>query len=215
MRIHHATAAKAEKLGFVITVAETGSHFNVTFGKLALVALDAKQGVEDMVVLKMLAAEYPRLKAVQDGDDWELYLGKGKNAELVGSGPTLQDAWDEYTDSNEAEGGDEGEASEDGPGEEEESEGKSVVKRKYKKAYRPFKQTCGDDLSMLVSKHLLVKDDETGETKIDAAKLKKFAKLNDAWVDSYAHLNVGMQRMNVANRIRAKVRRDDYKIVWN
>lgn len=212
MRIHHATAAKAAKLGFVITVAETGSHFNVTFGKLSLVALDAKQGVEDMSVLKMLAAEYPKLKAVQDGDDWELYLGKGKNAELVGSGPTLQDAWDEC---NEA--GDEGEAIEDGLGdeEEEESEGKSVVKRRYKKAYRPFKQTCGDEISALISKHLLVKDEETGEMKIDAVKLKKFAKANDAWVDTYAHLNVGMRRMNVANRIRAKVRRDDYKIVWN
>lgn len=203
MKVHHATAAKATKLGISILPAE--SHFDIKHGKLALVALDAKQGVEDMVVLKMLAAEYPKLKIEQDGEDWVVYPNFKKDADPIGSGPTLQDAWDEASEAS-----DEGEGSED----EETSEGKSVVKRKYKRAYRPFKQTCGDDISKLISKHLLVKDDETGEMKIDEKKLVRFAKLNDAWVDSYKDLNVGMRRMNVANRIRAKVKRDDYKIVW-
>lgn len=112
----------------------------------------------------------------------------------------------EWVDSNEDE-------NEEGD-EEEENEGKSVVKKKYKKAYRPFKQKCGDELSKLITTHLTVKDDETGEMKIDETKLKEFAKLNDCWIDSYAHLNVGMRRMNVRNRLAAKLRHD-HKTVWN
>lgn len=114
--------------------------------------------------------------------------------------------------------GEEPEWTEEGEDEEDEDsdEGKSVVKHRYKKAYRPFKQKCGDELSTLISNHLLVKDEETGEMKIDAVKLKKFARANGCWVDSYSMLNVGMRRMNVRNRLAAIIRKNpDYQIVWN
>lgn len=90
---------------------------------------------------------------------------------------------------------------------------KSVVKRKYKKAYRPFKMTCGDTLAQQISAHVCEIDDEIGEKRINAKKLRDFATANGVWVSTYAHLNPGMRRMNIANRLRAKVRKG-HKVIW-
>lgn len=105
-----------------------------------------------------------------------------------------------------AEVGDEPEAEE-----EEESEGRSVVKKSYKRRYRPFKSTCGDELAQLVRAHLEVKT-EDGK-RIDPDKLRTFAVANDCWRSEYLNLNVGMRRMNVVNRLRAKVAKG-HDIVW-
>lgn len=49
---------------------------------------------------------------------------------------------------------------------------------------------------------------------MDAAKLKAFAVANGCWDDKYETLpNVGLRRMNVVNRLRAKVRKG-YQVVW-
>lgn len=49
---------------------------------------------------------------------------------------------------------------------------------------------------------------------LDAAKLKAFALANGCWDDKYAAMpNVGLQRMNVVNRLRAKVRKG-HKVKW-
>lgn len=122
-----------------------------------------------------------------------------------------QFAADESGEVEEPEWAEDGDENED---EDEESEGKSVVKRVYKQRYRPFKQRCGDELAVLITNHVST-EGEDGEMRIDPVKLKRFAKHNDCWVDSYAFLNVGMQRMNVRNRLAAKVRRDGHEIVWN
>lgn len=85
-------------------------------------------------------------------------------------------------------------------------EGRSMIKAKYKKVYKPFKMTNGDDLNLLLAEHLKYKD-EDGKLRVNQAKLVKFAKANDCWVDGYKHLNVGQQRLNVGNRLRARIKK--------
>lgn len=89
--------------------------------------------------------------------------------------------------------------------EEEPEEGKSVVKSKYRRRYRPFRDRCGDDLSEKISAAVA---DKTGK-RTDPSKLKRLAKRNGVWKDSYANLNIGMQRMTVGVRLRAKVKRGE------
>ena len=105
---------------------------------------------------------------------------------------------------------DEGDELEDEP-----EEGNSVVKHKYKQVYkgRPLKISCSDDLAVQIARHLKVKD-EDGKLRIDPVKLQAFARANNVWDPKYSHLNVGMRRMNVVNRLRAKIRRDNHKVVW-
>lgn len=85
-------------------------------------------------------------------------------------------------------------------------EGKGMIKAKYKKVYKPFKMTNGDDLNQLLAEHLKYKDPD-GKMRVNQTKLVKFAKANDCWVDGYKHLNVGQQRLNVGNRLRAKIKK--------
>lgn len=99
-------------------------------------------------------------------------------------------------------------------GDEDDGEGKSVVKRKYKKKYRPFKQRCGDDLSRELSEFLSVEDEETGEKRVGLQELRVFAKANGVWQPAYSQMNVGMARMNVANRLRGKIRREKHEVKW-
>jgi hypothetical protein len=94
----------------------------------------------------------------------------------------------------------------------EEEEGKEIVKKKYKERYRPHHMTCGDELAQLISAHVAV-EGEDGTSRIDVTKLRAFARANGCWDPKYAHLNVGMQRMNIANRLRAKVRKG-HEVVW-
>jgi hypothetical protein len=108
---------------------------------------------------------------------------------------------------------------------EENSGGRSIVKAKYKEAYKPHKDKNGDELSFRLNDHVS-KLDKNGDTRISLVLLKKFAEANGCWVPSYASLksrtggwNAGMARMNVANRLRAKIRRakvegEEYEIIW-
>lgn len=91
---------------------------------------------------------------------------------------------------------------------EEGDEGKSIIKAKYKSRYRPFKMTCGDELSQLISAHVTI------EGHVDRDKLVRFAKINGCWDERYVRMGVGMVRMNVGNRLRAKVRHG-HEVIWN
>jgi hypothetical protein len=106
---------------------------------------------------------------------------------------------------------DEGDASaaEDGEEDEDSGEGRSVVKKLYKTRYRPHHHKNGDELGARLTKAVA---DETGK-KTDPDKLFAFAEANGLWNDRYAALNVGMRRMNIANRARAKVKKGG-KLVW-
>lgn len=96
---------------------------------------------------------------------------------------------------------------------EDEPQGNSIIKPKYKTRYKPFKMTNGDDLNKLLAEHLKVKD-ELGKPRVDAARLKRFAQANGVWAPEYVKLNLGMQRLNIGNRLRGKIRRDKHEVVW-
>ena len=112
------------------------------------------------------------------------------------------------SDDEPSEGQDEPEDDEEG-----EEGGKSIVKRVYKTKYRPHHMTCGDELSGLISAHVIDKDNEDGEPRVNRERLVRFAKLNGCWDERYVRLNVGQVRMNVGNRLRAKVRKG-HEIIW-
>ena len=50
--------------------------------------------------------------------------------------------------------------------------------------------------------------------RIDTGKLRALAEANEVWDDKYARLNPGQQRMNVGNRLRAKIKKGE-DIVWD
>lgn len=250
MTIHHATLAKAQKLGVVMDMRiDTGivcAHW-VEKNKRAY-GMAAPAVLADMVAWQMLTREYANLKVeqphVKDANFvWEISLrkdviGEGERlneafldaADVLGGGESEENDEAEYDaeekeefELNGAEAGD-GESEGDegdadplmvGEGEDDDApEGKSVVKRKYKQRYRPFKMTCGDELSKLITAHVTVETEEG--KRIDRAKLVKFAKANHAWDDRYKLMNIGMVRMNVGNKLRGILRKNpDTVVIWN
>lgn len=104
-------------------------------------------------------------------------------------------------------------------------QGRSIVKSKYKERYKPTKDKCGDELSFEINEFVTVEDD-AGEKKVSKKLLRAFAEANGCWVPAYGSLvsrtggwNAGMARMNVANRLRAKIRQaakaeTEFKVVW-
>lgn len=237
MRIHHATAAKAAKLGFVLE--DKGSTVRCSYNDLTIVHGVPTQIVEDMQALKMLKNEYPELKATMVADplSWSVYLGKV----VLGSHQELREAFINATehdlmqpkkpkrkpkkaklveDEDEGEDEDEDEGEGEGEGEKEEEEAPEVIKSKYRERYKPFNDSCGDQLAMQMVEEFSYTDTVVGKdgrertvTRIDLPKLRNFAELNGVWQDKYSALNPGMQRMNIANRLRGKVR-NGHEIVW-
>jgi hypothetical protein len=88
---------------------------------------------------------------------------------------------------------------------------RSVVKERYKAKYAPTKDRCGDALAEQLSTHCW----DVEADCIDTAKLRRFADANGLWIEKYARLNPGMQRMNVSNRLRGAIRRNpEFEVVW-
>lgn len=98
---------------------------------------------------------------------------------------------------------------------EEEAESKSVITAKYKKKYRPNKDTCGDALVSTLREFLHPDGEDT-----DSGRFYALAKVNGIDGHSWDHLksrtgawNVGMARMNLGNKLRGMVNRgQDVKI---
>jgi hypothetical protein len=89
----------------------------------------------------------------------------------------------------------------------------SVVPTKYRERYGKA-GNCGDDIAAELRQYLETENDQ-GKPVIDRAKLEKFAKKNDLWNAAYAALNNGQVRMNVGNRLRARIRKDpEFQPVW-
>lgn len=97
---------------------------------------------------------------------------------------------------------------EEGDSEDEEG-GKSVIAPKYKKKYRPNKDSCGDKIRDAVWEFL----HPDGED-VDVVKLNKLGKDNGIDVmDRWGAKNVGMRVMNTTNVLRGMLRRGlDVKI---
>jgi hypothetical protein len=199
MAIHHNTLKRATRNGIELVekflALTSTTEFRAMKDGVELARGAVAKDVLEQAIEKLNGAAKParKSKAQREADEDEDYAGEGDDFE--------EDEVDPSDDEEEAEE------------EVEDSEGATVVKKKYKDAYRPHRMTCGDDLSTRISNHVMVVDEETGERRIDQAKLRRFAIANEVWVQGYASLNVGMRRMNVANRLRAKVRKG-YKVKW-
>lgn len=190
-KIHHQTAKRARKHGIELTFVIDGftaSKNGVQLASNASAGVALEQAIAKLAPFPSLASSVKAVCKVRQNT--EAYAKRSKARK-----PRDEDDEDDEP--------------------EEQDEGKSIIKSKYKTKYRPWKMTCGDDLAQQLSKHLKVKDEDDGKMRVDAAKLKRFALANDCWDPKYAHLNVGMRRLNVANRLRAKIRKDGYKIVWS
>ncbi len=86
---------------------------------------------------------------------------------------------------------------------------RSVVPMVYKARYKAHQNSCGDELATRLRDYL--RDPDTQE--VSFVKLHAFAVANDCWVERYHQLNIGQQRMNVGNRLRAKVKKG-HQTLW-
>lgn len=218
MKIHHATVKKAAKFHITLSIEDNEVVATAKDGTRLASGLQGNKVLEDAITR---ATGKPA-------------KGNGATRSLPPTHPAIRGAGKAVKKANKAarraevEAHSEEEAElDDEDGEDSDAEqSKSIVKAKYKALYKPHKDKSGDDLSFEINKHCSRENAETGEMRIDRKALEKFAKANDCWVASYGSLvargggwNAGMARMNVANRLRAKVRRakkDDeiYEIVW-
>lgn len=188
--IHHATLKKAAK--FSLTIKADGNTFDVLnpIGDVVASANDPKDALE----LALLEIAPKKSRAPKDGAK-----AKKRKPARKKSGKNLE---------------------EDGE-DEEEPETRSIVKSKYRERYRPHKMTNGDSIAKRVHAEFMTKKDEdTKKPRLDFDKFVKFAKDNGCWVESYRSLknrhgdrNNGLIRMNVINRLRAKVRNKE-EIIW-
>lgn len=232
MKVHHATAKKAKAHGITLTVEDgeivaskggarlaAGLAGNVVL-QTAIDKLDhSEQRAVGVVGKPMKAAKpakqpkapKPKKPAKSSGphedaaraEGWTPVKGGGyKQAGVDGEdgGTSEAASWRDLCDEQDIEV---------------ESEGRSIIKSKYRQIYRPHHNTNGDDLAQQLREYL-VTEDQDGEERIDVELLVRFAKANDCWVESYSSLpNTGMMRLNIGNRLRAKVRKDpEYAIKW-
>jgi hypothetical protein len=189
--IHHNTIKKATKLGLTFAPQGIGDgNFSVLKdGKVLTTAVDPKDAL-DLAILALQQLDGARNKSPKP-------KAKRKAPAKKKTKPARDDE----------DIGDDGDP--------EEGNDTSVVKRKYRMKYKPHKMTCGDDITREVREHYMTKvDPDTKKKRYNWDKFIEFAKRNDCWDHAYLKLNKGMRRMNIVNRLRAKVVRDKYEIVW-
>lgn len=214
--IHASTMKAAEKAGIIITAREdnSGFDFHWTEGNKRSSHVDAKAGLAEMKLWKMLTVEYKQLKVVLTKDG-VFKISKGRT--VLGEAASLQEAWEAAQDAiaPDADADEDGEGEEEGEESEEAAEGeggRSIVKAKYRTQYQPFKHTCGDELTAKLRDYL--ETEVEGKKRIDLGKLRKLADKNKVWDERYENLNPGQQRMNVGNRIRKIWRNNPADVVW-
>lgn len=121
---------------------------------------------------------------------------KAKKAKAKKAAPKAKKARALDTDQDDDEGLELGEGEE-----EEEAESKSVIRPKYRAIYRPQDDTCAD---AFVEAFKAFTEDGDGRMDLDA--LQKVATDNGVDMKPYAHLNNGMKRMNLGNKLRGMQR---------
>ena len=232
---HHATIAKAKKLGYTVEVSTANNCYVVIDEAGRTVCIDptdSTRAVNNARTLRMIKAEHPKMRCVQDATGkWTIYMGKGGKKPLAQS-MDLEEAFADAADAfaptvkakpakpakrtrDEDEDEDEGEGDEGDEGDEDEDNGeggRSVVRRKYRTAYKPHQNTCGDELTSALREYIET-DNEDGTRGIDLGRLRRLAEANNVWKPEYSRLNPGMQRMNVGNRLRGLVRKGT-EIIW-
>lgn len=246
-RIHHATAAKAKKFGIALTI-EDNEIVAIGKGHIRLASgLQGNKVLEDAITKATgkpakgtPAARTAEHVVGQDLSDpfeaaakeagWKKTRWGFRNSDDTENKPEAT-TWQDLCEEVEIEVAGEGEEIEEGTDDEQDEDSdadqsKSIVKAKYKAKYKPTKDKCGDSLSFEINEFVTVEDEETGEKKVSKKLLRAFAEANGCWVPSYGSLvsrtggwNAGMARMNVANRLRAKIRQaakaeTKFEIVW-
>lgn len=85
-----------------------------------------------------------------------------------------------------------------------------VMAKSYHDRYskNPHGPGCNDSLDIALRDAITVVDERIGETYVDTKLLRQIGLAHECWVETYAALNTGMQRMNVANRLRGRLRND-------
>jgi len=187
-------------------------EWTISKGRKALATASCLEDAKDLALEALADMEQKPAKAVKPAKADK--PAKPVKAKVAASDEDGDEEAEGDEDNAVADEGDEGD--EDG---EEETESKSIVKRKYKKLYRPNKDTNGDGLSDQIRDHVSLEND-AGDKRIDVAALKRFAIANNVWQASYALLNVGQMKMNITNRLRGLIRagaRDgkEYDIKWS
>jgi len=181
---HHTIVKAAQKLGLTITMDED-----------EYIIMNKNVQIAAAATAKMALAEaIAKLESRK----------KPAKVEVVEAVKT--EAPQEYNDDDDDDDDD------DDEGDGADSENRSVIKKKYVERYRPNNYTNGDDFAEHLASYIT---DHVGEGyyKVNVARLKTFAKENGVWDPRYDELNVGMMRMNIGNRCRAKIRRGE-EIVW-
>lgn len=200
-KVHPSTLKSAQALGFDIKGEAEDEFYTLTWaeGKRTIAAYDVKDGIAELKLIKMLTAEYPSIRIIQDKNDstWSLKQGRKVLAEGYA---TVTEAWDAHNANTEGESQDPEEGDAAGANGE---EGKSIVKKKYRDAYRPNAHTNGDDFAKRLKEYL------TTEDGVDVQKLMRFAVANKVWDEKYARLNNGQQRMTIGNRLRARMKKEE------
>ena len=187
--VHHTIVKQAAKAGFRIEVGD--EDYEVYSGK-RVIASGASASMALKAALAKLAGGTPAKKTE------EASAAKPAKAKAETKKPVKPVVEDDEDDDDE---------------DDDEKKSSSIVKSKYKERYKPTDMTCGDDLSGRLRKHLVVYAADGKTQTIDRQKLIKFAKANGVWDPRYLDLNSGMVRMNVANRLRAKVRKG-HVVLW-
>lgn len=193
MSIHHATQKKAAALG--IEIVEIDGEFKAIYEGYFILADTAKDAVAQMA--QAIADEtVEELDLVEDGEDGEDGAEGGLDEE------EFQESADEIM---RGEDEDEDEGAEGG---------RSIVKKVYRVRYKPTDNTNGDAIAQELREYLETEKDD-GTPGIDRERLAAFAKANGFWDEKYTRLNNGQVRMNVGNKLRAKLRKNpDWQPVW-
>lgn len=202
MRIHHATIAKAKKFKITLTIEDNEVVATGPKGERLASGLQGNKVLEEAITKltgKPAKGAVPKKPAAKKAVKT---LRGTKPAPFVEDED--EEGGEQETDEIEAEAADDSDA----------DQGRSIVKAKYKQLYKPHKDKSGDQLSFRINEHVSYEDDETGEMRVSLDALRRFAEANKCWVETYSRLrsrtggwNAGMARMNVANRLRAKLRK--------
>jgi len=198
MNIHHNTAKRAARANIQLVV--DGDMVNAIHAGQTLARCPDPKDALDLALRELNGGAAP--KRIRKPSKSK--ASRPSHDDDAGDEGDEGEPLDDDIDADDEEGDDEGKG-----------EGKSVVKQKYRTKYRPHKHTCGDDITRRIAKEFMTKaDPDNKKPKFDWARFVRFAKENDLWVGAYASLNHGLARMNVANRLRAKIRKE-VEINWN
>lgn len=201
-RIHHATAAKAEKLGIALSPSENGATASLPKQKDRQNDFELAKAPEALAAAeleKMLRAEYPALKLEVNEDDDPTYTVTHTSEKIEVYSYQALPSLAELLETCEEHELDPTEGLED-----EEEETGSVVSHRYKEEYaaRGNPDHCGDELAVLMDGMFVLRD-EAGNESFDPKAFLAFLEINNVdvsgkWANTSSTSNgwKGRLRMN-------------------